>query len=155
MAGKKNKGGKNNKNQHQKQPAPETQMMPHEAHEGEEGLSGLDLLGGGGADLLQSLAGGLDTKKLFDTLFQQLLGGTKSKEFTKEELIENQADIDSIVEKVEANIFKVENICNAIASQEFEKIDKDDLPEESTTDDMLKDIEITPKIEKAMSKKTK
>ena len=80
------------------------------------------------------------------------MGGGESKEFNKEELLESQKEIEQVVNSVEENILKVEQICKIMDQENLEEIEEEDDQED---DDILKGIEITPEVEEVLKVKSK
>ena len=138
---------KRKKNRKNKRKNQEPKQEPKDPKLNERMNKTLDLL-------MKEAMGKQDTgKKLFDSIFQSLLGGEKSKKLTQEEIEGLNEDTMILISEVKENIDKVLENCEKIKGLNLNEIEGlHDLPDDED-DFRYKGIVLTQKQEANMKKK--
>lgn len=108
-------------------------------------------------DTFTSQSGDLQehSKKIFDSIFQNLLGGQTSKKLTREEILQEKQETLLVIEEVNENIEKVNHTFGKIKEMKIQEIEGiNDIPD-PIEDDTLKGIELTKKQHKKLKKNDK
>ena len=96
------------------------------------------------------------SRKLFDSIFQSMLGGTKSRKLTKEEIQAENEETMLLIAEVNDNIEKVKDTCEKIKKVDLAAIEGlDMLKDDDDGDFSFKGIVLTKKQEDNLMKRNK
>lgn len=95
------------------------------------------------------------SKKIFDSIFQNFLGGQTSKKLTREEILKDKQETMILINEVDEKIYNVMETFEKIKAEKFEEIEGLDDIIDPSDDNSIKNIKLTKKQIKKLKKNNK